>query len=405
MDSEAEEARLAALRSYRVLDRPRPAGLDALTGLAATLFETPISAVSLIDRDRQWFAGSTGLADSQTPRSVSFCAHTLPDKKLLVVPDARLDDRFAGYPNVREAPHIRFYAGAPIVDEDGFALGALCVVDDQPRDVTDRLLDQLIALAGQAAGQLALLRSRLRLADLGDELARAQQREDDLVAAITHELRTPVASIQGYLELLADNADPALAAQLMEPIHRNGERLVATVNHLIAGTRSASTPPSVATTRMDLRTVLEAAAGACAGLADDHRVTLRITGGGPVHADADAALLTRAVEQLVRNGVLFTPPGGHVTLDLHGDPFVTVTVTDDGVGIPPDELPHVVDRFYRGRYAREEAVPGVGLGLLLARQLIEAHGGELRLTSGGAGTTATVVLGHPTPTCAGDAGR
>ncbi|GAA0246772.1 GAF domain-containing sensor histidine kinase [Cryptosporangium japonicum] len=392
MDPDAEEARLAALRSYQVLDRPRPAALDALTGLAAALFETPMSAVSLIDRDRQWFAGSTGLADRQTPLSVSFCVHTLPTKQLLVVPDARLDERFAEYPNVREAPRIRFYAGAPIVDEDGFALGAVCVVDDRPRDPSDRLLDQLTALAGQAAGQLALLRSRLRLADLGDELARAQQREEDLVASITHELRTPVASIQGYLELLADSGDPELAAQFMEPIHRNGERLVATVNHLIAGTRSEATSLPVATAPMDLRAIADAATRTCAALADEHGVTLRIGGGEPVPLEADAALLTRAVEQLVRNGVLFTPPGGHVTVDVHGGPVATVTVTDDGVGVPPDELPHVFDRFYRGRYAREQAVPGVGLGLPLARQLVGAHGGELHLTSSDASTTAVIVL-------------
>ncbi|WP_035855886.1 sensor histidine kinase [Cryptosporangium arvum] len=397
MDSDAEEARLAALRSYQVLDRPRPATLDALTGLAAVLFETPLSAVSLIDRDRQWFAGSTGLADRQTPLSVSFCVHTLTDKQLLVVPDARLDHRFSAYPNVREGPRIRFYAGAPIVDEDGFALGALCVVDDRPRDPSDRLLDQLTALAGQAAGHLALIRSRLRLADLGDELARAEQREEDLVASITHELRTPVTSIQGYLELLADSGDPGLAAEFMEPIQRNGDRLVAVVNHLIAGTRSDATALPVVLAPMDLGAIADAATRACASLAEAHGVTLRLTDGEPVPLEADAALLTRAVEQLVRNAVLFTPPGGHVTVDVPGGPVAGVTVTDDGVGVPPDELPYVFDRFYRGRYAREQAVPGVGLGLALARQLVGAHGGELHLTSSGGVTTAGLVLPAATP--------
>ncbi|SHN46628.1 GAF domain-containing sensor histidine kinase [Cryptosporangium aurantiacum] len=377
MDESLELARLAALHSYQLLDRPRPAVLDNLTGLAAALFDTPMSAVSLIDRDRQWFAGKTGLAGDQMSRAVSFCAHTLPDQSLVVVPDARRDDRFAEFPTVLGAPHVRFYAGAPIVDEDGYALGAVCVIDDRPRDTTDRLLDQLTALAGQAAGHFALIRSRLLLAGLGDELARAEQREEDLVATISHELRTPVASIQGYLELVAD--DPALADRFAEPIRRNGDRLVAMVDHLLAGTRPVPTLPAPVRAPVDLRAVAEAAIRGCTDLAASRDVPIVLDAPVAVPADADAVRLADATGQLVRNAVLFSPPGATVTVRVQrcDDGRPQLRVLDHGAGIPAGEAPYLFDRFSRGRHARDYAVPGVGLGLSIARQWVEAHGGEL----------------------------
>lgn len=107
---------------------------------------------------------------------------------------------------------------------------------------------------------------------------------------------------------------------------------------------------------------------------------------------ADVTQLTHAVQQLVRNAVLFTPAGGDVTVSVVGGPAPTVEVADTGVGVPADELPYVFQRFYRGRYARQQAVPGVGLGLHIALQAATAHGGNVTLSSGVAGTTARLSL-------------
>ena len=387
-----DPARLAALRSYQVLDAPRPVVLDELTRLAATMFDTPMSAVSLVDADRQWFAGSTGLADAQTPLDVSFCAHTVPTRQPLIVSDAHHDFRFANYRCVTDNPHVRFYAGAPILDEDGHALGAMCVIDDQPRTLSDRQHNALISLAGQAAGHLGAIRNRLRLAELGDELARAAQREDDLVSTITHELRTPVTTIQGYLETLTDHDELSPYHRLIEPITRNGNRLLTMVDHLLAGTRPDNAAPLLHTTRTDLGTAAAAAAAACQPLAEQRSVPITVHADHPVPAHADLVRLTHAIEQLIRNAVLFTPTGGHVTVTATADPQPAVTVTDTGVGIPTDELPHVFTRFYRSSHARNQAIPGVGLGLPIARSIIDAHHGTLALTSHTSGTTARITL-------------
>jgi GAF domain-containing protein len=261
VEPRAEQSRLVALHSYGLLDAPRPAVLDELTRLAAAVLDTPMALVSLVDADRQWFAGRTGLAHEQDPRHISFCTHVVEQGSPLVVPDARAHPVFRDYANVTGRPHIRLYAGAPLIDQDGYVLGTVCVLDDSPRQISDRQVDLLVQLAGQAAGHLAGIRSRLLLADLGDELSRAVSREQDLVTAVSHELRTPVTSIQGYLEMLTEEEELAPYRRYIEPIRRNGERLVKMVDHLLAGTRGPDVP-SFDRTPVDLVAVAEAAIGA-----------------------------------------------------------------------------------------------------------------------------------------------
>ncbi|MEU8662763.1 GAF domain-containing sensor histidine kinase [Actinoplanes philippinensis] len=389
---EDERARLSALQSYQVLDRPRPPALDDLTRLAASMFDTPMAAVSLIDRDRQWFAGSHGLADEQTPLDVSFCKHIIPARRPLIVPDATRDSRFSDLPNVVGNPNIRFYAGAPIIDEDGHTLGAMCVIDDRPREVDDTQVRNLVTFAGQAAVHLSAIRNRLRMADLGDELARASKREDDLVSTITHELRTPVASIQGYLEILGDQEDLAPYRRLIEPIHRNGERLVSMVDHLLAGTRPAEAPLPAPVGPVSLDTVVSAAAVSCRPLVALRADTVQLKCDADVPVRADLTRLAHAVAQLMRNALLFTPADRPITIATGAAPRPWVEVRDGGIGIPASELPYVFDRFYRGRHARDQAIPGVGLGLTIARNIVEAHHGTVTVDSSGDGTTARVIL-------------
>lgn len=133
---------------------PDPA-FHAIVAEAARLFDAPMAAVSIVDRERQWFAARIGLAPPETTRAVSFCAHAiLAPGELLVVNDAATDERFAGNPLVQFAPTIRFYAGAPIVGRDGLPLGALCAIDDRPRHGRQPL-DALAALAHRAGIAIA----------------------------------------------------------------------------------------------------------------------------------------------------------------------------------------------------------------------------------------------------------
>lgn len=157
-----EAERLAALQQTSVLDTPFESVYDDLTHLAATLCEVPIALISLVDESRQWFKSSIGLRASETPREQAFCAHAIlsPDD-LMEVPDASQDPRFAGNPLVTGSPHIRFYAGSPILSEEGLPLGTLCVIDRQPRQLTPMQQASLRALARVTSELLRLRRQAL----------------------------------------------------------------------------------------------------------------------------------------------------------------------------------------------------------------------------------------------------
>jgi anti-sigma regulatory factor (Ser/Thr protein kinase) len=166
-----EAERLKALRQYRILDTDPEQAFDDLTLIASQICGVPIALISLVDEDRQWFKSRVGIEVRETSRSVSFCAHAILQQGIFTIADASKDARFCDNPFVQGDPHIRFYAGAPITTQDGYALGTLCVIDYVPRELTDEQKNALRALQRQVAAQLELRRNleELRVALEGIE--------------------------------------------------------------------------------------------------------------------------------------------------------------------------------------------------------------------------------------------
>lgn len=179
-----EEARLSELRRYNILDTLPEAAFDDLTFLASHICHTPISLVSLIDADRQWFKSRLGLPQTpQTAREISFCAHAIITPELFIVPDTLDDERFATNPMVVGEPHIRFYAGVPLVVSDGLALGTLCIIDRTPRQLTPDQKKALISLGRQALTYLERRRLIAELGELRSTIAAVSEKIGFLVAA------------------------------------------------------------------------------------------------------------------------------------------------------------------------------------------------------------------------------
>lgn len=149
-----EEERLEALKKYNILDTLAEAEFDRLTKLAAIICGVPIALVSLIDKDRQWFKSIVGLDVPQTPRNISFCQHTIVGNSLFEIEDATKDARFADNPLVTAQPNIRFYAGYPLIDPSGYALGTLCVIDKAARKLTQEQQAALTLLAQEVVSQI-----------------------------------------------------------------------------------------------------------------------------------------------------------------------------------------------------------------------------------------------------------
>lgn len=203
-----EQKRLEALYSYDILDTDTEKDFDDLTALAAAICDTPISLISFVDKDRQWFKSHHGLDSRQTDRCHSFCSHAIKDpQQLMQIEDAQNDIRFADNPLVTGSPDIRFYAGMPLLDKDGFALGSLCVIDQKPKILTKAQQEALQTVAVQVIDKLLLRKNNRDLILANKELVESNKKlkatEVSLKKAIT-DLTESKEKIQNILDIVGE---------------------------------------------------------------------------------------------------------------------------------------------------------------------------------------------------------
>ncbi len=174
--------RVAVLQKYAILDTDPEQTFDDLTLLASSVCRTPIALISLVDEKRQWFKSRIGITDLETSRDIAFCSIAIQQPDVFIVPDALKDERFRNNPLVVSEPHIRFYAGAPLINEDGYALGTLCVVDRAPRELEPDQEESLKALGRLALAQLEFRRNLILLKEaLSDRTKEEHQRQRELL--------------------------------------------------------------------------------------------------------------------------------------------------------------------------------------------------------------------------------
>jgi GAF domain-containing protein len=194
-----ETDRLAALRSYRIIDtQPEPA-FDDLVQLAARACQTPVALISLIDERRQWFKAEVGLGVRKTSLDRSICLSAMLLPELTIVPDLTEDPRFAHNPLVTGEPHLRFYAGAVLRTPDGVPLGALCVLGHKPRDLTEEQASTLTMLARQVMSQLDLRRAIAERDERLEASHQIEQRQSLLVRELHHRVKNTLATVQALV--------------------------------------------------------------------------------------------------------------------------------------------------------------------------------------------------------------
>ncbi|HEU4347152.1 MAG TPA: GAF domain-containing sensor histidine kinase [Actinoplanes sp.] len=386
--------RLAALYGLGILDTEPEKDFDDIVALASAVCGVPMSLVSLIDTDRQWFKARLGTDLTETSRDLSFCAHAILGKDLLVVPDARQDARFADNPAVTSAGGVRFYAGAPLVTTDGYALGTLCVVDSEPRRLDVERLQALRALARQVTSQLELRRYAVALANTTARLQELERRKDDLAALVGGELKAPLRLMDAYLEGLgrtgfhdremADLVGRATAA------HVRGMRDL--LEHLLQMADAGAGSDSLHMRQIDLTRLTQRAVEAVRPIAATKQIWILNQAGGPsLPIIADPVRLEQVLMHLLFAAVKYTPAGGRVRVgtEIESGPTVRVDDMDLPGGMRPDLFPHL----YYGAIANPADVPGPDRGLAVAKRILDAHHATVALSDRpGDGTSLHVVF-------------
>jgi len=191
-----EADRLAALRSYDIFDTGEEKDFDALTSLASAICQIPVALITFIDEKRQWFKSHHGTEYTENLRELSFCTHAIASgDEIMVVPDARRDERFANNPMVTGPTKIAFYAGVPLVNEDGYALGTLCVLDQESHSLSTQQLDALKTLAKQVVDKVELRRKISSLEKTNQQLLNSNVLIQKFASMAAHDIKNPLSSI------------------------------------------------------------------------------------------------------------------------------------------------------------------------------------------------------------------
>lgn len=375
-----EESRLAAIERYRLEGVGREVAFDHATDLAAQVFQVPISLVSIVGAQDQCFRGAHGLGVPSTPRHVSFCGHALELDEVLVVEDALKDNRFFDNPLVTGDPKIRFYAGAPLLFEDGSRPGTLCLIDREPRSFTAAEGEELSRLAKLVVDIIELRLEGLVAEEHHQALARMK---DEFLSATTHELRTPLTSISGSLGLLLAGAAgevPEKAQRLIQMALTNSKRLIGLVNDILDIDKLASGEMHLDAAPITVADILDEAVEANSGYASEHGINLVQDFQGPgLTVLGDRHRLIQVLTNLISNAVKFSANEGAVTLSAIEleDQKVRITVADQGRGIPEEFRKRIFTRYAQADVSDVREKGGTGLGLSIVKELVTQMGGQV----------------------------
>lgn len=385
-DNEAQ--RLESLQHYQLLDTPAEVEYDRVSQIASELCQTPIAMVSLIDKERQWVKSCYGITVDNIPRGISLCAHTITYDRPLMIENTSQDDRFFDNPAVTGPPNIVFYVGIPLVCADGFAIGSLCVIDHQPRQLTMAQQTALQALADQVVLLMELRRTNAQLRLAQQEAEDLARQKAGLLATLSHEIRTPLNALEGYTQLLL--SEPMLPTQQdsLLRLQTIGRTTVSLVNNILDYSKLQAGKLTLEAIPFSLPDLLRQVVDMQTWQARQKNIALitEIDADIPGQLRGDAIRLLQVVQNLVSNALKFTHQGqvcvaatilGRTAADI----TLNIEVRDTGIGISTDGLASLFNEYTQVSASTTRLYGGTGLGLAITHQLVARMGGTLAVES------------------------
>jgi signal transduction histidine kinase len=385
-----ERERLAALREYKILDTGAEQEFDEITILASEVCQVPVSMITLIDEERQWIKSATKLNEREIvnlnlhemPRKTAFCAHAIQHPlDPLVVSDMRKDTRFKDHPYVKEEPYIVFFAGIPLTNPEGFALGTLCVLDIRPRVLSDSQIRALQILAKQVIHLLELRKANFRLKSMKEVLEARNEEFQQFAYVVSHDIKSPLASIVLTSEMLREQFGDSIDEdndQLLNVLSRSSLKIRNLVDGILSYYR-AEWAMGEGAESFELKSFLSSIAemfqinkGADILFPQEDRV---------IHMNKIA--LEQILVNLIQNAIKYNDretPRIEI-LFSEDETNYYFAVTDNGRGIAPEEQIKIFELFTTLNLKDRFGTKGSGIGLSTVKKLVEKMSGKISLKS------------------------
>ncbi|WP_298316588.1 GAF domain-containing sensor histidine kinase [uncultured Aquimarina sp.] len=376
-----EKYRQIALEKYGLLDTLPEESYDNITSIISYICDVPISLIALIDKDRNFLKSHYGVPFNESPREISFCGHAInSDDPLTIITDSRKDERFKGNPLVDEHQAI-FYAGAQLIDSDGFKLGTLCVYDTKPRELTSEQKDALLAMSKQVVNLFEQRYQNLRLTQLSDKLEKRNEDLKKFASVVSHDLKSPLANIISLTELLEDGNKDKLneeSLQYLEYLKTSSYSLRDYIDGILKFYKSDDIIKD-GKTEIQINHLLEE----LKRITDsEHKVRFNISSDVQLISANETALMQILIN-LITNAIKYNSKP-EIIIDIvitEEESFYNFVVKDNGDGIPKNFLDKIFDLFTVVGVEDRDGNVGTGIGLATVKKIVRNLGGAISVTS------------------------
>lgn len=384
-----EVERLQALKEYSILDTLPEQDFEDITKIASEICQTPIALITLIDSDRQWFKSNHGLNVTETPRDYAFCAHAINSpNSILTVKDSRKDKRFVDNPLVTGYPNVIFYAGVPLINPEGFSLGTICVIDNEPRELTEKQLESLRALSNQVVKLFEFRKTNRMLQESQKEIQIRNTELEQFAYVVSHDIKSPLNNIISLTRILKEDQKEKInetGEQIINHIANSSLRLKSLIDGIISHYIGVNIEV-IDKTEIGLESLFKE----ITDLLDSRHEYEIMYDSDLTSIKTNEVAIKQILTNLISNSIKYNDKT-EVKIDTSvtsTDDLYQFTIKDNGRGIDQGQFSKIFETFATLGTKDRFDNSGSGIGLATVKKLIEKLGGSITLESDlGVGTT------------------
>lgn len=386
--------RLNALLDLEVLDTPPEAIYNEIVQMATIICKTPVSFISLVDKDREWFKAIVGIDSKQSPRNTSFCSYTIENNDIFIIEDASKDERFKDQPMIIGNFKAIFYAGAPLTTPNGHNIGTLCVIDDKPNSISHDQILCLKTLAKLIVSHFLSTHQNTTIRTLNEEIQKCAIKVNssteqliktsklvslvEMAAGISHEINNPLTIIQGRAQILLNmfeskNIDEEKVKEYLQTIHLTTTRISNIIKGLKSFARNSEQDPFF---RSNLLQIINESLEILEKKITDNNIDIKLSVSKEIYLDCRATQINQCFVNLISNSIdaIENAKEKWLSIDAFEDKdTIEMQFTDCGNGI---QDPETIKRLMQPFFTTKKVGRGVGLGLSITKGIIESHKGN-----------------------------